>query len=93
MEALGVAYLHNDAIVVAAQVAKDLVRRILIDNGSSIDILYKVSLKKINLEGVTHIPVCTPLYGFTGERVYTEGTISLPVTFETIERVYTEGTN
>jgi len=82
-EALRVMHPHNDAIVVKAQVANNMVKRILIDNGSSADILFKTALERMDLGEIYSTPVKTPLFGFAGERVYTEGSISLPVTFGT----------
>ena len=71
---------HNDAIVVSLQVANSLVHWILIDNGSSADILFKDALTKINLGGAKLIPVNTPLQGFSRVCIHTEGMITLPVT-------------
>ena len=82
-EAARVLHPHNDAIVVSAPVANNLVRRILIDNGSSADIIFKSALDRMKLSGMRPTPISTPLFGFSGERVMTEGTIDLPVTFGT----------
>ena len=74
---------HNEAIVISAPVANNLIRRILIDNGSSTDIIFKSALDKMKLTELRPTPILTPLFGFSGERVMTEGTIDLPVTFGT----------
>ena len=71
---------HNDALVVSLKIAKNHVHRILIDNGSSTDVIFKSALDKMNLEGAILRPVKTPLYGFSGEQVEAEGMITLPVT-------------
>ncbi|XP_024024960.1 uncharacterized protein LOC112092617 [Morus notabilis] len=78
-EARKLLHPHNDAIVVSLQVANSLVHRILIDNGSLADILFKDALTKINLGGAKLTPVNTPLQGFTGACIHTEGMITLPV--------------
>ena len=72
---------HNDAIVVRAQVANNMVRRVIIDNGSSTDILFKEALDRMDVSEIHPTPVKTPLFGFAGECVYTEGSINLLVTF------------
>ena len=82
-EAARVLHPHNDAIVVSAPVANNLVRRILLDNGSSTDIIFRSALDRMKLSGMRPTPISTPLFGFSGERVMTEGTIDLPVTFGT----------
>ena len=79
-EALKVIHPHNDALVISLKVANNLVHRVLVDNGSSVDVLFKSALDKMNLEGAKLKPVKTPLYGFAGERVDAEGIITLPVT-------------
>ncbi|XP_024029279.1 uncharacterized protein LOC112093925 [Morus notabilis] len=60
-EARKLLHPHNDAIVVSLQVANSLVHRILIDNESSVDILFKDALNKINLGGAKLTPVNTSL--------------------------------
>lgn len=52
---------------------------ILIDNGSSVDILFMQAFEKMKLDRSKIIPVTTPLVGFTGERILPIGTITLPV--------------
>ena len=74
---------HNDAIVVTTTVANNIVRHILIDNSSAVDIIFKSALDCMKLDGVRPALVKTPLYEFSGEKVCTEGSIDLPVTFGT----------
>ena len=78
-----VVHPYNDAIVLKAQVANNLVKRILIDNGSAVDIIFKTTLKRMKLGKLCPTPIQTPLFGFTGDRVMTEGIVDLPVTFGT----------
>ena len=62
-------------------VANRKVFRILIDTGSSIDILFVSAFRQMNVgRGITRL-IKTVLYEFGGERVYVEGAIQLPVTF------------
>ena len=46
-------HLHNDAIVINLRIARRKVYRILIDNGSSSDILFKFTLHKMDLVGAS----------------------------------------
>ena len=52
---------------------------ILIDNGSSIHVLFSSTLDRMNLVGHTSTPVHMPLYGFLGENIHIEGELDLPV--------------
>ena len=72
---------HTDALVVTLSVANGKVFHILIDTGSSADILFFFAFRQMNVGGAKTKPIKTPLYGFGGERVYAEGAIQLPVTF------------
>ena len=45
----GVLLLHTDALVVTLTIANHNVHHILVDNGSSIDILYWSTFKKLDL--------------------------------------------
>ncbi|XP_024031072.1 uncharacterized protein LOC112094456 [Morus notabilis] len=79
-DANGVHFSHNDALVVEVIIGNHTVCRILVDNGSSMDILYtdcfgKMGIPKEQLEKTTR-----PLFGFTGDSVIPQGTIRLPIT-------------
>ncbi|KAL5861476.1 hypothetical protein ACOSQ4_002772 [Xanthoceras sorbifolium] len=66
-------------MVISLQVSNCLVARVMVDSGSSVDILFKDSLDKFNLES-SMLNSCTSLlYGFTGDFVMPMGTIILPV--------------
>ena len=66
-EAKQVVHPHNDAIVLKAQVANNLVKRVLIDNGSAADIIFKTPLERMKLTGLCLVPTQTPLFGFMRE--------------------------
>ena len=53
--------------------------RILVDNGSSIDILYYQAFQKIGLKDIDFRPFPNPIYGFTRDSVTPMGVITLPV--------------
>ncbi|XP_073314713.1 uncharacterized protein [Primulina huaijiensis] len=65
----GVVAPHNDALVVTATVASYDVARIFIDNGSSVNILFKSTLDQMKVEGSEFEPISTPLYGFAGHAI------------------------
>ena len=74
-EARRLIHPHTDALVVTLSVANGKVFRILIDTGSSADILFAFAFRQMNVGGAKTRPIKTPLYGFGGERVYAKGAI------------------
>ena len=61
-------------------IAKHPVKRILIDSGSSADILFYDAFVRMNLLRAELKPVLSPLVAFNGESVNVEGEVVLPVT-------------
>ncbi|KAL5554142.1 hypothetical protein UlMin_041543 [Ulmus minor] len=78
-EARGLWHPHTDAIVVTLRIAGRKVFRILVDNGSSADILFKSTFNRMNLVGVKIEPTASSLSGFTGDSISSEGILNLPV--------------
>ncbi|KAL5579880.1 hypothetical protein UlMin_012322 [Ulmus minor] len=78
-EASGLWYPHKDAIVVALRIASQKVYKILIDNGSSADILFRSTLNRMDLVEAKFEPIKSALYGFTGDSIHSEGVLNLPV--------------
>ncbi|XP_073020996.1 uncharacterized protein [Primulina eburnea] len=70
---------HNDALVVTVTIANYDVARIFIDNGSSVNVLFKSTLDQMKMEGFEFEPVSTPLYGFAGHAIPPLGQIVLPL--------------
>jgi len=59
---------HNDPLLVEIEVASDIMRRILIETGSSVDIIIWNCLKKLTHPGRDIIPLVHPILGFGGKR-------------------------
>ena len=70
---------HNDAIVITLAIANYTTRRVLIDNGSSVDILYYPAFQQIRINKEILCQVNVPLIGFGGMKVLPVGMIFLPV--------------
>ncbi|KAK8945084.1 hypothetical protein KSP39_PZI007855 [Platanthera zijinensis] len=68
----------DDAIVVQASIENFTVDRILIDTGSSVNLLFKSTFEALRT-GKTLLSTEGPLYGFSGERKEVEGSVTLPV--------------
>ncbi|XP_064966967.1 uncharacterized protein LOC135613880 [Musa acuminata AAA Group] len=71
---------HNDALVISARIANAQVRRIMVDTGSSADILYFNAFQKLGLSGDSMKPIFSALTGFTGDSISLLGAITLPLT-------------
>ncbi|XP_062114434.1 uncharacterized protein LOC133825521 [Humulus lupulus] len=76
---------RHDALVIAFYIANRLTKRILIDNGSSANILFLSALKEMGIDESTIIKKIIILIGFNGEQKNMIGKIELPV--------YSEGIN
>ena len=70
---------HDDAIVITLLIVDYTTRRVLVDNGSSADILYYPAFQQMGLGRDQLRPVCSPLIGFGRMKVQPVGTITLPV--------------
>ncbi|GAV57711.1 LOW QUALITY PROTEIN: hypothetical protein CFOL_v3_01247, partial [Cephalotus follicularis] len=75
----GVRLPHDDPVVVTLLVELFTMKRILIDSGSSADILYKHAFDQLRIPADQLKPVKTPLVGFTGETIHPLGSINLSV--------------
>ncbi|GFY98634.1 hypothetical protein Acr_13g0000350 [Actinidia rufa] len=71
---------HDDALVVSAVIANFNVQRILIDNGSSADILFVSAFERMKVGLDKLHPFHTPLIGFGGNTTHPLGWINLPIT-------------
>ncbi|KAL2253357.1 UNVERIFIED_CONTAM: Retrovirus-related Pol polyprotein from transposon [Sesamum indicum] len=69
----------NDPIVIRLDIANFTVHKVLVDSGSSADIILKNVIDKMGLENLRLEPVKTPLVGFGGSEVTSLGMIELPV--------------
>ncbi|XP_058189244.1 uncharacterized protein LOC131306832 [Rhododendron vialii] len=70
---------HSDALVVTVQIGVHDVKRILIDQGSSAEVMYYDLFKKLDLPESALQPAEVPLIGFNGTPVWPLGRIFLPV--------------
>ncbi|XP_074369532.1 uncharacterized protein LOC141710950 [Apium graveolens] len=75
---------HNLALVVTLDVANNEVKRILVDNGSSANIVFEHTLNRMEL-GHLRMDHCLedPLYGFENTMIPIWGVIYLPIIFGT----------
>ncbi|KAL2252586.1 UNVERIFIED_CONTAM: Transposon Ty3-G Gag-Pol polyprotein [Sesamum indicum] len=69
----------NDPMVIKMDIANFTVHKVLVDNGSSADIILKEVLIKMGLADARLEAMNSPLVGFGGSEVDSLGTIELPV--------------
>ena len=65
----GCQHPHDDPLVIRAVMANKIVHRVLIDNGSSADIIFSSAFGKIGIGKEKLEPVNAYLRGFSGEKV------------------------
>ena len=76
----GCQHPHDDHLVIRAVVANKTVHRVLVDNGSSADIIFTSAFDKMGIRREKLEPVSTHLRGFSGEKVLPLGSIQLVLT-------------
>ncbi|XP_028076156.1 uncharacterized protein LOC114278338 [Camellia sinensis] len=76
----GIQYLHTDALIITVEIGKRFdVKRVLVDQGSAVDILYYDLFRKLGLSKQHLTPAVAPLVGFNSQPEWPLGKIVLPV--------------
>jgi len=68
-------------MVIMVEIAEYTVMKTLVDQGSSVDILFWDTFRKLHLKERNMAPFQEQIIGFSGERVDTKGYIDLVRTF------------
>ena len=76
----GCQHPHDDHLVIRAVVANKMIHRVLVDNGSSADIIFTSVFDKMGNGREKLELVSTHLRGFSGEKVLPLGSIQLVLT-------------
>ena len=71
---------HDDPLIVRAVVANKMIHRVLVDNGSSADIIFASAFDKMGIGKEKLESVSTHLQGFSIEKVLPLGSIQLVLT-------------
>ena len=80
---------HDDALVIAAQISGFLVKRVIVDQGSEVDVMYPDLFRGLELNNQDLAKYDSPLVSFDGRVVIPQGQISLPVSMEGKEVIVT----
>ncbi|KAK3035414.1 hypothetical protein RJ639_032942 [Escallonia herrerae] len=75
----GVSLPHDDALVITLHIDAFQVKRILVDTGSSADIIFEDAFNQMGISNDRVKPISFPLYGFTGASAPVKGIASLTV--------------
>ncbi|KAK3014778.1 hypothetical protein RJ639_009176 [Escallonia herrerae] len=68
---------HDDPLVITLKVGNFDVKRVLVDNGSSTEVLFYSGFKKMNIQTNHFQKMDTPMYGFSNHPVIIEGPFSI----------------
>ena len=85
-DARGVKQPHNDPLVIMLNIEGFNTKRILVDNGSSADIIYLPAFQQLKLDPKRLRPFESPFVSFSGDRVYPKGIVTLTITMGTYPR-------
>ena len=76
-DARGIKQPHDDPLVIMIMIEGFNTRRVLVDNGSSADIIYLSAFQQLKMDPKRLCPFESPLINFSGENVYPRGIVTL----------------
>ena len=78
----------NDPITVSTVINTFLVERILIDDGSAVEVLMRKACQEMGLDE-SQLKSSGPIYGFANQPIWPKGVITLPITIDQWEHTVT----
>ena len=79
-DARGVKQPHDDPLVIMLMIEGFNTRRVLVDNGSSANIIYLYGFQQLKEDPKRFHPFESPFVSFNGDKVYPRGIVTLMVT-------------
>ena len=76
----GIKHPHDGPLVIMLMIEGFNTRRILVDNGNFVDIIYLSAFQQLKLNPGRLRPFESPLVSFSGDMVYPKGIVTLIVT-------------
>ena len=76
---IGTTQPHDDALVITLRIGDYDVRRVMVDGGSGVEIMYPDLYKGLRLRPEDLTPYTSPLMSFDGKLVIPKGMIRLPI--------------
>ncbi|CAL9000916.1 unnamed protein product [Prunus brigantina] len=77
----GIIYPHDDPMIIRAEIADYDVGRVLIDTGSSVNVIFADAFRGLGVADSMVNRQITPLLSFSGDLVQPVGSVSLPIAF------------
>ncbi|CAL8990140.1 unnamed protein product, partial [Prunus brigantina] len=77
----GIIYPHDDPMIIRAEIADYDVGKVLLDTGSSVNVIFADAFKGLGIADSMVNRQITPLLSFSGDLVQPVGSISLPIAF------------
>jgi hypothetical protein len=85
-----VTFPHTDAMVIIEHISKWDVTRVLVDNGSQVEILFLSTFEQMGFDRKQMKEASKPLYGFGRRKIETICSVSLPISFDSLRNARTE---
>ena len=84
---IGTIQPHDDALVITLRIGGYNVKRVMVDQGNTVEIMYPDIYKGLSLRAEDLTPYSSPLVSFDGKVIILKGQIKLPVqtSSETVE--------
>ena len=76
----GIKFPHDDPLVIMPVIGNSSVKRVLVDGGALVDILFHEAFIRMGYNDSQLTPSNMPIYGFNGIETKVEGIIELPMT-------------
>ena len=70
---------HDDALVITLRIRGYDMKRVMVDQGSTAEIMYPNLYKRLNLKAENLMPYSSPLVSFEGKIIILKGEVRLPV--------------
>ncbi|CAL8150708.1 unnamed protein product [Prunus armeniaca] len=77
----GIIYPHDDPMIIRAEITDYDVGRVLIDTGSSVNVIFADAFRGLGIADNMVNRQITPLLSFSGDLVQPVGSVSLPIAF------------
>ncbi|KAL0393310.1 UNVERIFIED_CONTAM: hypothetical protein Sradi_2553800 [Sesamum radiatum] len=77
---------NNDALVISATLANFLVKKVLVDSGSSVDIMFYDAYVQLGIDNAQLRKENTPLTGFSGEMIEPLGEVMLSLSLGSLPK-------
>ncbi|KAL0317554.1 UNVERIFIED_CONTAM: hypothetical protein Sangu_2169700 [Sesamum angustifolium] len=77
---------NNDALVISATLANFLIKKVLVDSGSSADIIFYDAFVQLGIDNAQFRKVNTPLTSFSGEMIKLLGEVMLSLSLSSLPK-------